>query len=396
MYSMRLAVISHKLVWFSEGTTSEYQTDGGFPFQMEAISELFEKTTLIVPAEKLSGQSGLMPLKGRNLEVVALSAVKGHGIRRKLAVPLWVLKNVRIIWGEIRRADAVHTPIPGDVGTIGMLLTLVMRKPLLVRHCGNWFVQRTLAERFWKWSMEFFGGGRNVMLATGGSSKAPSARNPNLKWIFSTSLRREQMKHAKPRRLPSDGRIRLVIACRQEERKGTDVVIESLPAILETFPHASLDVIGDGSLLSELRQRSADLGLKDKVRFHGRVSHSKVIELFGQGHLFCYPTSASEGFPKVVLEALASGMPVIATRVSVLPQLISPDCGILLDSAARAELAFAVIEIVSDDTKYAEMSAKAIESAAHYCLENWRDYIGATLCEAWNVNSLSGGFETAR
>jgi len=386
---MLLAVVSHKICWPSEESSTGFSTDGGFPLHMEAISELFGKTNVIVPCENSPAQNGVSALVGNNLEVVPLAVPKGSGLRRKLGIPLWVAKNGKVIWRQVKNADAVHTPIPGDVGTIGMIFALLMRKPLVVRHCGNWFVQRTIAEKFWKWSMEFFGGGQNVMFATGGSSLPPSQQNPHIKWIFSTSLRRDQISGREPLSLPTDGRIRLAIACRQEARKGTDIVIDSLPDILRTFPKASLDVIGDGSLLTTLKQRVQVLGLQDNVKFHGKLEHAKVISLLRQNHLFCYPTSASEGFPKVVLEALASGMPVITTRVSVLPDLISSGCGVLLDSPSPTSLSGAVIDVCSDPIKYKEMSSQAISTAQKYSLEDWRDFIGTTLREAWNVSTLS-------
>ena len=386
---MNLAVVSHKICWPCEASPSGYSTDGGFPLHMEAISELFGKTTLVIPSENSSSSNGASPLKGNNLGVVPLSVPAGAGLRRKLDIPLWMLRNGKIIWREVKKADAVHAPIPGDVGTIGMFFALLMRKPLFVRHCGNWFVQRTVAEKFWKWSMEFFGGGRNVMFATGGSSERPSKRNPNLKWIFSSSLRRDQIAGRQFLTLPADGKIKLAIVCRQEPRKGTDIVIDSLREILQAFPNASLDVIGDGSLLPKLKQQVQDLNLTDKVTFHGKLEHAKVISVLKQNHIFCYPTSASEGFPKVVLEALASGMPVVTTKVSVLPDLIASGCGILLDSVSPAELSKAVIDICSDSNRYEQMSSKAIETAQKYSLEDWRDFIGQTLREAWNVSSLS-------
>ena len=227
------------------------------------------------------------------------------------------------------------------------------------------------------------------MFATGGGSDLPSKRNVNVKWIFSTSLRRAQMNGIHPKALPNDGSIRLVIACRQEERKGTGVVIEALPSILCAFPKAKLDVIGDGSMLTGLRRRAAELGVAGSINFHGKVEHLEVLKLLSIGHLFCYPTTASEGFPKVVLEALAAGMPVITTRVSVLPQLISNGCGFLLDSASPGELSTMVIRLCSDETKFMDMSKIAIEVSKKFCLEDWRDLIGKTLCEAWDVNTLS-------
>ena len=252
------------------------------------------------------------------------------------------------------RSDAVHTPIPGDVGTIGMILALVLRKPLFVRHCGNWFVQRTLAERGWKWVMERFAGGRNVMLATGGADRPPSKRNPNVRWIFSTSLTKQQMGLSSAKTLPDNRSIRLAIACRQEKRKGTDVAIRSLALLADRYD-ISLDVIGGGSLLDEFKQLALTLGLQNRVRFHGKVSQSRVVEILGDSHIFCYPTQASEGFPKVVLEAIANGLPVITTRVSVLPQLVEA-CGLLVDDVSPEAVSTAILELIDDGKRYRQMS----------------------------------------
>lgn len=385
---MKLVVVSHKVCWPSPDSPTGYSTDGGFPFQIEAISELFDQTTVVVPS-KAGAPEGLMPMKGRRMTVTALSMPRGRGFVRKLDFPWWCLKNGRAIWNRVRDSDAVHAPIPGDVGTIGILFALVQRKPLFVRYCGNWFVQRTLAERFWRWGMEHFAGGKNAMLATGGSQEAPSERNKNVKWIFSTSLRRDQMPNIPPRCLPRDGGLRIAIVCRQEPRKGTDVVINSMPLIRKSFPNASLDVVGDGSKLTELTRLANELKLDSAVRFHGRLEQGAVLDLLGRSHLFCYPTSASEGFPKVVLEALAVGLPVVATPVSVIPELMKLGGGALIETPDPAALATAVGKICSDHSGYAEMSERAMETARQYTLENWQKHIGRVLRESWRVTSLA-------
>ena len=386
---MRLVVVSHKICWNSPDAPDFYQTDGGFPLQIKAISELFDETKIVVPCEKSPNKNGVSPIKGRRVKVCPLSMPTGEDFRRKLNIPFWLLKNGLIIWREIKAADAVHAPVPGDVGTIGMLIALLLRKPLFVRHCGNWLVQRTAAEAFWKWTMEQFAGGRNVMMATGGDAAAPSEKNANIKWIFSTSLSQNEIGSAAPREFPADGKLKLIIACRQEQRKGTDVVIESLPLILAKFPDATLDVVGGGSLLEKLKARARDLKLENRIVFHGKVEHSRVVELMKQAHVFCYPTSASEGFPKVVLEALAAGLPVVTTRVSVLPHLVGAGCGVLLNAPNAEELAAAVAEICADVGRYNQMSVCAIRAAQNYSLENWRDFIGENLRTAWQVSSLS-------
>ncbi len=388
---MKLAVISHKLCRHSNNAPEIYQTDGGFPLQIRALSELFDETRVVVPCElRDAAGDGLAPLGGRNLKIAPLTVPRGTDLRRKLDMPFWLAKNSLKIWREVRRADAVHAPVPGDVGTIGMLFALVQRKPLFVRHCGNWLVQKTAAETFWKWAMERFAGGRNVMLATGGGDSAPSVKNPQVGWIFSTSLGAREIAASVPRPFPADGNIRLLTACRLEKRKGVETVIESLPLILEKFPGATLEIVGGGSLLNDLKKLSDRLELNDRIVFHGKIAQSQVVERMRQAHVFCFPTRASEGFPKVALEALAAGLPVITTRVSVLPQLISEKRGVLLDQANAASLARAVEKIFADRAVYEAMSANAVAAAQQYTLENWRDQIGETLKSSWQVASLGG------
>ena len=379
---MRFLVVSHKSCWRSDSAISSFETDGGFPFQIRALSELFDETRLCVPCTT-QGSRGASPLVGNNLTVVPLGELRGKGFGRKLRVPFWLLANGPVLFREVRRADAVHAPIPGDIGTLGMLLAFMMRKPLFVRHCGNWYVQTTLAERFWHWFMEQFAGGANVMLATGGSTEAPSKRNPHLRWIFSTSLTEGELRIAAPRQRPLDPSPRLIIVCRQEEKKGTGVVISSMALILKEFPDASLDVVGDGSALEDFKTMANSLGVAEHITFHGKVDHKRVAKLLRQADVFCYPTTASEGFPKVVLEALAHGLPVITTRVSVLPELIGKGCGKLIAAPSPFELAGAVTEVLSNLNEYSEMSREAIETARQYSLERWQQRIKEHLCVAW-------------
>ena len=387
---MKLAIVSHKECIKDRTRENHYLTDGGFPLQVRAISELFTETRLVVPCRTDVTSDGMAPLEGRQITTVPLSRLDGKNLSRKLRFPGWLLRNALVIWNEVRLADAVHAPIPGDIGTLGMVFALMQRKPLFVRHCGNWMVQKTIAEKFWKWSMEKFAGGRNVMLATGGSTSPPSSKNAEVKWIFSTSLSKNQLQNMTPKTLPAGGPIRLIIACRQEANKGTDVVIKSLPAILEMVPSAVLDVVGGGSLIPELKLLALSLGVESKVNFHGKVSQAEVLNLLGTAHIFCYPTTASEGFPKVVLEALANGLPVVTTNVSVLPILIGKGCGTLIEPTPDG-LASAVSGIVNDAKRYEEMSAVALAVASEFTLEKWRAQIADNLRNAWNP-----GFEVSQ
>jgi len=103
---------------------------------MQAISALFDATTVLVPIRTSPRPSGTRPLTGHRLRVRPLKEPRGTNLRRKIALLAWLPRNLRHLWRAIREADAVHTPVPGDIGTIGILLALMQRKRLFVWHLG--------------------------------------------------------------------------------------------------------------------------------------------------------------------------------------------------------------------------------------------------------------------
>jgi glycosyltransferase involved in cell wall biosynthesis len=380
---MKLVVVSHKECWRSAASESGFATDGGFPFQMQALSEHFDETTLVLPCARAERRNGEGALRGKNLTVVPLTPLEGTDGPRKLRLPAWLVRNAPALLAAVRAADAVHAPVPGDVGTLGMLAAYALGKPLFVRYCGNWTVQRTSAERFWRRFMERHAGGRNVMLATGGATTAPSA-NPAIEWIFATSMTEAELEECavRDRRAPADGAPRLIAVGRQTREKGTGLLIEALARTRASYPGATLDVVGGGQAIGELEALAATLGLAEAVRFHGNVGHDRVLELLRGADLFCQP-SESEGFPKSVLEALACGLPVVVTNVSVLPTLVGSGCGVLLDERTPESVAQAIVACLGDPARYAGMSAKAAATARDYSLERWASAIGTRLRAAW-------------
>jgi glycosyltransferase involved in cell wall biosynthesis len=369
---------------------SGYATDGGFPFQMQALSELFDRTTLVVPVYKCFAPAGTNPLVGHNLAVKSLDYPPGGGWRRKLTLLLWTPSNLPRIWREISRADAVHAPIGGDIGTIGILVALILRRPLFVRYCGVWGRCTTVAQHFWHWLLVRIAGGRNVVLATGGSPTAPSARNPAIEWVFSTSLRREELENLPFRHPWRVGEpLKLITVGRQEASKNTERIIRALVLIRHKYRHTTLDIVGDGSCLPALRQVATDLKLDEAVTFHGKLDHDGVLSALGRAHLFCFPTD-SEGFPKAVHEALACGLPVITTKVSALPELVGNRSGILLNDAQPETIAQAVLRIVINRETLRQMSVSARQTSSKYTLERWRDFIGERLTASWGLLRQDG------
>ncbi|MGH7603727.1 MAG: glycosyltransferase [Gemmatimonadaceae bacterium] len=212
-----------------------------------------------------------------------------------------------------------------------------------------------------------------------------------MRWIFSTSLREAELTECATVRTGFYGTgPKLIIAARQEWEKGTAAVIESLSLLEVHYPTISLDVVGDGDALSEFKNIAAQSGVANRVRFHGKVDHAAVMALLKNADLFCFPTTSSEGFPKVVVEALACGLPVVSTPVSVLGQLIGAGGGTLLENASPVEVARGIRWCLADTRRYEALSSAAVATAAQYSLERWRDTIAAVLTSGWGpLSSLN-------
>jgi glycosyltransferase involved in cell wall biosynthesis len=111
------------------------------------------------------------------------------------------------------------------------------------------------------------------------------------------------------------------------EWKGTDVLLRAFDRVRKDVPGATLDLVGEGSGAAALRAEADRLGLGSAVRWLGVLPNARVRELMEEADVLCLP-SRREGFPLVLLEALAAGVPAVATAVGGIPEIISrPELG---------------------------------------------------------------------
>jgi glycosyltransferase involved in cell wall biosynthesis len=382
---VNLLVVSHKECWREPASPTGWASNGGFSFQMQAIAALFDQTRLLITSPGGRAPEGLNPLRGPGLSVEVLPTPRG-GVFHKLRLIPWAVRHLPAVWRAVAQTDAVHAAVPGDVGSIGLVVALLQGKRLFVRHCGTWGEPVTISDRLLLWLLERIAGGRRVVLATGGNAAAPSRRNAHIAWIFSTTLRAAELADLPPAQPWTPGAtVRLVYAGRLAPEKNVAAIIGALPLLAGAFPAVHLEVAGSGAALPDLQAQARALGVAGQVTFHGNLSHAEVLEVLARGHLFVFPTQVKEGFPKAVLEALACGLPVIATRISVIPHLLRHGAGLLLDETSAPAVAQAVRGMLAAPEKLAEMSRLARAAAQGYTLEAWGEEIGSHLSRAWGA-----------
>lgn len=151
---------------------------------------------------------------------------------------------------------------------------------------------------------------------------------------------------------------------RQYPRKNTATLLRCLPRVLDRVPDARLRVVGGGPRLPALRELADDLGLGDAVAFLGEVEEADELRAeFAAADLFCLP-SRQEGFGIVFLEAMASGLPVVAGDAAAVPEVV-PDgeAGLLVPPEDERALADALVRLLGDPALRARMGARGRERA---------------------------------
>jgi colanic acid/amylovoran biosynthesis glycosyltransferase len=167
---------------------------------------------------------------------------------------------------------------------------------------------------------------------------------------------------------PADGAWRFVQACRLIEKKGLLTALQAFARFRTTHPLARFTIAGDGPMKERLLTLAAELGIADAVELRGFLSQPQLAELYVQSHVFLHPSEMppdqnQEGVPNSMLEAMATGLPVVATTHGGIPEAVTHErTGLLVPERDTEALAAALTEITADPLRLAEMGAAAAHS----------------------------------
>ena len=146
-----------------------------------------------------------------------------------------------------------------------------------------------------------------------------------------------------------------IVARLSEEKRHVDL-INAMKVMVNSFPTAKLMIVGDGPLASELRCQVAELDLDNHVVFSGYKVN--VFEELNKMDIFVL-ASRSEGFPISIFEAMASGLPVVATKVGGIPEVvIDGQTGILVSPFKPGEIVSALTYLFEHSAEADHMGVK--------------------------------------
>lgn len=354
-----------------------YHTRDAFLLYSNELSKYFSKVHCIVPIYPYSNSKAAFVWRpAENIEVVeSYPYLTVEEYYRTMLRSL--IKNGPTLANYIKASDIVFLRLPSMNAYLGYLFARLYKKAFLCYVIGDqreivrtsskyqglrralairvaWF-HKLLTRRIIRHSgLNIFMG--NDIAQDYGQTISPEGKNH----ISFTSLVAPEDIVVKEPSL--DGRVVKILSVgRLGHEKGFLYLIEAVSGLLKEGLEVELQIVGEGDERESLQRLVNRMGLESKVFFSGSVSHGeKLDDFFLEADVFVLP-SLSEGVPKVVLEAMSKGVPVVATQVGGVPDIVKDrETGLLIPPKSSDAITHAVSALVLD-----EVLRKQIVESAH-------------------------------
>ena len=355
--------------------------------ELDQLASLFDEVRHVAPLYHERAPASALP--SRRTDRVRLHPVVPAG-GRTLWAKLQVLARYpswrRSIRREVAGADLVHVRCPSNISllALGLFAPRRRRVPLWLKYGGNW---RPSGPEPWTYRLQ------RAVLRRG----LPGARvTVNGDWpdepdhviaFRNPTLTPEELERG---RAAADDKtltipVRLVFVGRLDRAKGANSSIEILARLRERDRAAHLDVVGDGPQLGAMKEAATEHGIEEAVTFHGWLPRPALEPIYAASHLLLLP-SDSEGFPKVLSEAMAFGVVPLAGAVSAIPQALAElGTGRAIPPADIDGFADAVEAYLDEPATWTEASRNGVEGADAFAYDGYLRDVTAMAQATWGL-----------
>jgi glycosyltransferase involved in cell wall biosynthesis len=291
--------------------------------------------------DNIAGLTSLERADENGLDVVRVS----YRPTRPLDAAGYLLGVARVLSDlrrEGRRTDIIHAHIH-RAGWAAVLVGRVFRIPVVITENSTEFGRKTLSR----------GGRRRAAIAFRRADLVCPVSHDLQRQIEGYGMRgrfevvpnQVDTDMFMPASRPAAAPFRVVNVAMQDPKKGLLTLLLAVAALSRNLD-VCLDLVGDGPQRAELQARTAELGLAERVTFHGVLKPEDIAQLLRQAHVFVLP-SLAENLPLALMEAQATGLPVVATTVGGVPEMVSPDSGRLVPPGDANALRDAMHEVLT-------------------------------------------------
>jgi glycosyltransferase involved in cell wall biosynthesis len=250
-------------------------------------------------------------------------AAGGPSLRDKWQILRLIPRYLRAMWIALAGADAVHVRCPANISLIAIVYLALRRQPTVrwVKYAGNWQPENPdpLSYRFQRWWLRR--GWQGGVVTVNGrwpnqASHIHPFHNPSL-----TQAEQEAAGQAGIGKILSTP-LRLLFIGTLSSAKGVPQVLQIVRQLHQQNIPFTLHLLGDGPERQTFEAESRRIGLAATIHFHGWLPKDALAAYYAQAHFLLLP-SQSEGWPKVLSEALAYGVVPLASNISSISQILA-------------------------------------------------------------------------
>lgn len=367
---MKLLIISHTPHYLDSGIIKGW---GPTLREIDHLATVFEEVIHVAPIYKRTAPESSLAYRASNVRLRGVTPAGGAGLLAKLGILVHAFNYVRVILSELRRADVVHVRCPANIPLMAVILLAFRKSPQKrwIKYAGNWNPDGREA---WSYTFQRWWLRRNFARAKVTVNGEWENQPHHIHTFFNPCLTDKEIQEAQ--QATSDREfttpLQLLFVGNLNTPKGVGRALEILAQLQKIGIDATLDLIGDGEERQSFENQAEQLGIKDLVTFHGWIPRTALGEYYRNAHFLLFP-SGSEGWPKVISEAMAYGVVPIASAVSSIPQYLAQfGVGKALPPTAIAQFVEAIQEYVRNPQSWRVESRKAQQAAE---LFTYRQYL---------------------
>lgn len=390
---MKLLIVSHTPHYLRSGELVGF---GATVRELSNLALLFSSVVHLAPLYSGPAPGSALPYgapAGGKISLVPLPPVGGDGPLAKLGILAGAPAFLRALRRELAAADAWHVRAPANLALLAMTaFPLLPARPCWIKYAGNWRPSGPEAHNepaSYRWQRRWLRRPRSGLAVTvngrwpGDPPHVVPFRNPSFTAAELVAARRS----GAGRRPPGpDSPLDLLYAGRLDEEKGAGRAIETVAALARLGLAARLTLAGGGPLQAAWEKLAATLGVAGNVVFAGELPRQALAELYARAHFLLLPTRSSEGWPKVLSEAMAHGAVPLAGAVSSIPQgLADAGAGRALPPLEIATFAATLAEYAAAPDRWAAESARGREAAADFTYDRHLAAVQELFFTRWHL-----------
>ncbi len=377
---MKLGIVYHMPFWrAADGTLRE--VEGSFARYVDSLAPYFDEISLCVPVLSEARGEGTA-IRASNVTLAPLPPFDGpvHFYPKLLSV-------LPRLWRWVGGIDVLHCRIPSPAAAFAFACARIMSRPAFVLVVGDlqallptmpyrgvkrvlWRLYTAFEEMNVQWMTD-----RSLAFANG-KALADKHSRPAHQVIETTTTTISLTDIASRTDTCTAQRVRVLTVSRIDPRKGLRVLPEVVQRLQARGLSVSLDIVGPAVGRPGTDERTAilhdaaRLGVGADVHALGPVPLDRLLPLYRDYDVFVLPTLPGEGIPRVLLEAMTAGVPIVTTRVAGIPSLVTHEVnGWLVDQPSADAVAEAIARIITDAPLRRRLIANGYETARGFTLE---------------------------